>query len=135
MRTKPTLELADAAPISRACAEAARDAGANVSIAIVDEAGVLLSFQRLDGAKAHTAELAIRKARTAAVLGVSTSQLEMMAREGRLQSAELIALAGGVPVIHAGQPCGGIGVSGSTSEIDERIAAAGLPKEADRVAS
>jgi glc operon protein GlcG len=126
MRTRSTLELSDANPMMLACKAAAVATGANVSIAIVDDAGVLLSFERFDGAKAHSVELAQRKARTAAMLGVSTAVLETMAREGRLNNSEILALGGGLPVMHAGQCVGAIGVSGSTAQMDNEIAAAGL---------
>jgi uncharacterized protein GlcG (DUF336 family) len=125
MRLKPTIDDDDARPILLACKQLAGELGAAVSIAIVDHAGVLLSFERLQGAKVHTVELAQRKARTAALLSVSTAVLEAMARDGRLQNSEVLALGGGVPVIHAGECAGAIGVSGGTSEVDDRIATAG----------
>jgi len=126
MRTKPTLEPADAAPIANACADAARALGVAVSIAVADEAGFLVSFTRLDGAKAHTVDLALRKVRTSTMLGLPTAVLETMAREGRLLNNEALALGGGRPVTHAEQCAGAVGLSGSTSEIDDRITAHGL---------
>jgi glc operon protein GlcG len=114
MRMKPTIDVDDAGPILLACKLIAGELGAAVSIAIVDQAGILLSFERLQGAKVHTVELAQRKARTAALLAISTAVLETMARDGRLQNSEVLALAGGVPVIHAGECPGAIGVSGAT---------------------
>jgi glc operon protein GlcG len=126
MRVKTTIDLGDANDILGACKRMAHEVGAPVSIAIVDDAGVLLCFERLERARVHTVELAQRKARTAALLSVSTKVLESMAREGRLQSAEVLAQGGGLPVIYAGECAGGIGVSGSTTEIDDQVAAAGL---------
>jgi glc operon protein GlcG len=126
MRVKSTIDLDDATPMLAACKQKAREVGVAVSIAIVDDAGVLLCFERFEGAKVHTVELAQRKARTAAMLSVSTKVLESMARDGRLQNPEVLALGGGLPVIHAGECAGGIGVSGSTSEKDDEIALAGL---------
>ena len=124
MRIKSTLDLEDANLVMAACRRAA--AACAVSIAVVDDAGVLLSFERTDAAKPHTVDLAQRKARTAAMLGVPTSVLETMAREGRLASGEALALGGGAPITHEGQCVGGVGVSGVTSQIDERIALAGV---------
>jgi glc operon protein GlcG len=125
MRIKSTLDLGDADLVMTACRRAAEQSAVTVSIAVVDDAGVLLCFARLDGAKPHTVELAQRKARTTAMLGVPTSVLEAMARDGRLASGEALAVGGGAPVKHQGQCVGGVGVSGATSEIDERIAVAG----------
>ena len=62
MQTKPTLSLADAHALAAGCLESARSLGVTVSIAIVDEAGKLLHFVRMDEARAYTADLAIRKA-------------------------------------------------------------------------
>ncbi len=126
MRSRSTLELSDANPIMLACKAAAVEAGAKVSIAIVDDAGVLLCFERVNGAVAHTVDLAQRKARTAAMLSVSTSILEAMSKDKPLVSTEIIAAGGGVPVMHAGQCAGGVGVSGGSSEMDHKIASAGL---------
>jgi|HubBroStandDraft_4_1064222.scaffolds.fasta_scaffold47378_3 glc operon protein GlcG len=125
MRMKPSLELIDAEAIAVACKAAAQHAGARVAIAVVDEAGGLLHFQRLDGAKAHTADLAHRKARTAAALGLATSILEQMASAGRLPATDVLASGGGLPILKEGQCAGAVGVSGATSDIDEQIAAAG----------
>ena len=76
--------------------------------------------------KAHAADLAHRKARTAAALGLSTAILEQMASEGRLPATDVLALGGGLPLLRDGHCAGAIGVSGATSEVDEAIAAAGV---------
>lgn len=126
MRMKPSLEFTDAEAIGLACRAAAERTRAPVAIAVVDEAGGLLHLQRLDGAKAHAADLAHRKARTAAALGLPTAVLEQMAKEGRLQGTDVLALGGGLPVMLDGQCAGAVGVSGMTSVLDEKIAAAGV---------
>ena len=67
MRTKHCLSLADVKKMLAACeAEAAKNKWA-VSIAIVDDGGYLLALQRMDGASAITAEVALGKARTSAL--------------------------------------------------------------------
>src|SRR5579871_6645239 len=113
MRMKPTLELTDAEAIVAGCRSAAVDLAASTAIAVVDEAGVLLQLVRLPGAKPHTVDFAVRKARTAALLGLSTTVLEQMAREGRQMGGDTLALGGGLPVLAQGQCAGGVGVSGS----------------------
>jgi glc operon protein GlcG len=125
MRMKPSLELVDAEAIALACRGAAERAGAHVAIAVVDDAGGLLHLLRLDGAKAHASDLAHRKARTAAALGLSTAILEQMAAAGRLPATDVLPLGGGLPVVREGQCAGAVGVSGATSDIDGEIAAAG----------
>jgi uncharacterized protein GlcG (DUF336 family) len=126
MRTKPTLEHTDALAIAERCRAAAAERDARVSVAVVDEAGALVAFERLDGARAYSVDLAIRKARTAAAIGVPTRVLEAMAKAGQLQgSPEVLALAGGLPVMADGVCAGAVGVSGSTGETDDAIARAG----------
>ena len=85
MRTKPTLGFSDAHAIVTGCLESARSLGVNVSIAVVDEAGKLIHFTRMDEARAYTADLAIRKAQSSAGIGVPTSMLEALAKERPMQ--------------------------------------------------
>ena len=125
MRSRNSLTLDDAAAILGAATAHARTIGWNVSIAIADDAGSPLAFQRMDGARAYTADLASRKARVSAMVGAPTSLIEAMAKD-RPQSPEMVAGAGGLPAI-SGQECvGAIGVSGAKPEEDEAIARAGL---------
>ncbi|MBW8816273.1 MAG: heme-binding protein [Caulobacterales bacterium] len=127
MRLKPTLEFADADIAAEACRRKALELGAPVTIAVVDEAGQLLSLQRLDGARGYSVDLAHRKARTAAAIGLPTSVLEQRVREGLMSPGpDVLALGGGLPILHEGQCAGAIGVSGSTSDVDDQVAAAGL---------
>ena len=124
MRLIPTLDSSDAAVAREAAVRAASERGLAACIAVVDSSGVLLALHRSDGAKAHSVDFATRKARTSALLGLDTTVLERMAKEGRSLSAEALALAGGVAVICEGQCAGAIGVSGGSSDVDHEIAAA-----------
>jgi glc operon protein GlcG len=126
MRMKPTLCFDDAQMLALACLEAARKCQASVCIAIVDEAGSLLHLIRMDGARGYAVELATRKARTAAGIGVSTEVIENLHGDKPMQSREFIALRGGVPILHDGACAGAVGVSGAKPEIDVLIASAGI---------
>jgi glc operon protein GlcG len=126
MRTKFSLPFEDAQTVATACLEAARHHEVEVSIAVVDDAGVLLHFSRMDGARAYTVEIASQKARTSASVGVPTSVIEAMYRERPAPSRESNVGRGGVPVPYQGQCAGAVGVSGATPEIDEIIAQAGV---------
>jgi glc operon protein GlcG len=123
MQTKPTLTSLDAKTVAAGCLEAARRHDACVSIAVVDEAGKLLHFERMDDARGYTGDLAIRKAQTSAAVGVPTSVIEALAKERPMQ--DFIALRGGIPVFHDGKCAGAVGISGAKPEIDEAIAMAG----------
>lgn len=99
-----------------------------VSIAVVDDAGQLLAFLRMDGASPASAEMAIAKAKTAATGRRSTATYESMLNDGRTSLATapgLTCTEGGVPLQHAGEWLGAIGVSGVSSDRDAAIAMAG----------
>jgi glc operon protein GlcG len=126
MHARFSLSFEDARMVATACLEAARQQDAQVSVAVVDDAGILLHFSRMDGARAYTVELASQKARSSASVGVPTSVIEAMVRERPSPSRESKVGRGGVPVLHKGQCAGAIGVSGAKPEIDEIIAQAGI---------
>lgn len=130
MKTKSVLEFADVKAIAAAAeAEALKNNWA-VSIAIVDDGGHLLWFQRLDGAAPISSHIAPGKARTAAVGRRETKIYEDMINGGRvsfLSAPDLNAmLEGGVPILKDGQCLGAVGVSGVKSSEDAQIAKAGI---------
>ncbi len=130
MKTKSVLEFADVKAIAAAAeAEALKNNWA-VSIAIVDDGGHLLSFQRLDGAAPISAHIAPGKARTAAMGRRESKVYEDMINGGRVSflSAPNLEgmLEGGVPILKDGQCLGAVGVSGVKSNEDAQIAKAGI---------
>ncbi|MDZ7779772.1 MAG: heme-binding protein [Gemmatimonadota bacterium] len=120
----------DAARTMMAAAEA--EANRNdwpVAIAIVDAAGELILFQKLDGTQAASIDIAIDKARTAARLKRPTKALEDAISSGRTALAAvdgILPLQGGVPITVGGEVIGAVGVSGVTSQQDEQVAEAGV---------
>jgi len=126
--TKRVLTL-DAARRAAAAAEAeARRNTWAVSIAVVDDSGQLLLFQRMDGAKLVATDIAIRKARTAVYFQAPTKDLEAEVAAGRtalLPIEGFMPLEGGVPIVVSGQIVGAIGVSGVTGAQDAQCALAG----------
>ncbi|MES2584488.1 MAG: heme-binding protein [Pseudomonadota bacterium] len=130
MKTKSVLDFADIKTIAAAAeAEALKNNWA-VSIAIVDDGGHLLWFQRLDGAAPISSHIAPSKARTAAVGRRETKIYEDMINGGRvsfLSAPDLSGmLEGGVPIVKDGQCLGAVGVSGVKSSEDAQIAMAGI---------
>lgn len=124
------LEFADVQKIAHAAAAEAQRNGWAVSIAIVDEGGHLLHFQRLDGAAAMSSHMAPAKAHTAAVARRPSKVYEELINGGRYSflSAPLLEgmLEGGVPILKDGQCLGAVGVSGVKSQEDAQIAQAGI---------
>lgn len=113
-----------------AAAHAAAQGAPGGSIAIVDPGGHLLHFVRLDGSFAASANVAIGKARTAALFRKSTGEFEEIINRGRFTMTALppdfTPLQGGIPLLHEGHVVGAIGVSGAKSaQQDEDIAKAG----------
>lgn len=130
MQNKFFLELSDVKTIAAAAeAEAVKNHWA-VSIAIVDDGGHLLWFQRLDGAAPISAHIAPAKAHTAALGRRESKVYEDVINSGRFSflSAPLLEglLEGGVPIVKDGQIIGAVGVSGVKSNEDAQIAKAGI---------
>lgn len=101
----------------------------NVAIAIVDAAGQLILFHRLDGVQPVSLDIALEKARTAARFRRPTKALQDALEGGRtalLALDGMLPLEGGIPAVVDGQVIGAIGVSGVTSQQDAQIAQAGL---------
>lgn len=119
----------DGAKKIMAAAEAeARKNSWTVAIAVVDEAGNLIAFQKLDDTQVGSVDIAIGKARTAARMKRPTKALEDAVAGGRtvmLAVEGLVPLEGGVPVTVDGRIIGAVGVSGVTSQQDAQVAQAG----------
>jgi len=130
MKTKSILEAADVKAIANAAENEALSNKWAVSIAIVDDGGHLLWFQRLDGAAPVSAHIAPAKAHAAAVGRRETKIYEDLINNGRFSflSAPFIQgmLEGGLPIVKEGQTIGAIGVSGVKSSEDAQIAKAGM---------
>lgn len=127
MRTKHALTAADAAAIITAAKTEAAKNQWNVSIAVVDDAGFLLHLERMDGAGLQSPEVALLKAKSAALGKTPTRNLETVAKDrpGTLLFPGRLPVIGGVPLLYQGQCVGGVGVSGVTSDQDEVVAIAG----------
>jgi glc operon protein GlcG len=91
---------------------------------VVDPAGDLLAFQRMDGVRPASADLAIEKARTAARLRRPTAEREDAINKGRTAfvTAGIAALRGGMPIRVNGEVVGAVGVAGLSKETDVGIA-------------
>ena len=118
------LDQAGAEMVLKAARESAEQRNAPSAIAVVDPAGDLLAFQRMDGVRPASAELAIEKARTAARLRRPTAEIESSINQGRAAfvTANIPALRGGAPIRLHGQVVGAVGIAGLSKETDNDIA-------------
>src|SRR5688500_14732415 len=121
---------ADAA--KKAAAPAIAEARKNqwtMAIAIVDTAGDLVYFERMDDTQVGSVDVAIAKARTAARFKRATKQLQDTVAAGgeglrMLGLPGAVPIEGGLPLVVGGKIVGAIGASGGTSAQDGVVAAA-----------
>jgi glc operon protein GlcG len=123
------INLESARKIATVALGEARKNNWNMAIAIVDPAGELVYFEKLDGTQAASVNIAIDKARSSArfkrptkalqdVLATGGAGLRMLALDGA------VPVEGGVPILMDAKIVGAIGVSGGTSQQDGEVATA-----------
>jgi uncharacterized protein GlcG (DUF336 family) len=112
-----------------AVAEAKKNGWA-MAIAIVDIAGELVYFERMDDTQIGSVNIAQDKARSAARFKRPTKSFQDTLAAGgeglrilALQGA--VPVDGGIPLVVGGKVVGAIGASGGTSAQDGQVAAAG----------
>jgi len=118
-------KLAAAAAIAEA-----RKNNWKMAIAIVDTGGYLVYFEKMQDTQTGSVELAIEKAKTAALFRRPTKVFQDGVAGGGeglrlLRLTGAIPIDGGVPIIEAGKLIGAIGVSGGSGEQDGTVAKAG----------
>ena len=129
MKARSELTLEDCRRIAAAAQAEARRNSWNVAIAILDDGGHLLHFERMDGATPANAGIAVEKGRTAALSRRSSGTWEEIVKGGRtamLKMPGILPVQGGLPILVGGTCIGAVGVSGVQSQQDEQIAQAGI---------
>lgn len=111
---------------SAAIAEARKN-NWTMAIAIVDPGGTLVYFERMDNTQNGSSNVAIDKARSAALFKRPTKAFQDGVAAGG-EGLRLLALQGavpidgGIPIIVGGRIVGAIGASGGTSAQDGQVA-------------
>lgn len=125
-----TLEQAEKA--IAAAKEKAGQIGTKMNISIVDAGANILAFARMDGAWLGSADISLKKAKTARFFDMNSGEIGKLSQPGgSLYNIEhsnggLITFPGGIPLKNeAGEIIGAIGVSGDTVENDHTVAEAG----------
>jgi uncharacterized protein GlcG (DUF336 family) len=114
------------------------ECGSKTSVAVVDRAGRLRVFLQGDGAAPHNLELARRKAYTARTFQQTSADWAKKTETtlaGQRMLADVIPLAGGVPIKVGEETIGGVGLSGAPmgGAQEEACAKAGIAKVADQL--
>jgi uncharacterized protein GlcG (DUF336 family) len=129
----PNISATAAIEVMHAAVTAATKIGVPSAVAVVDSAGHLIAFTRMDGAAPQAIQIAQDKAYTAAGFGLATGEWhEMMNNDAPLAAgapsgiARLVAFGGGLPIVVDGAVIGAIGVSGGHWSQDHAVAEAGL---------
>jgi uncharacterized protein GlcG (DUF336 family) len=112
-----------------AIAEAKKN-GWTVAVSIVDTAGDLVYFEKMDGTQTGSVNVSIEKGRTAALFKRPTKSFQDTVAAGGdglriLGLPGAVPVEGGVPLLMDGKIIGAIGVSGATSAQDGQCAQAG----------
>jgi uncharacterized protein GlcG (DUF336 family) len=126
----PNINVETAKKLAAPAIAEARKNNWNMAIAIVDTAGDLVYFEKMDDTQAGSVQIAQSKARSAArfkrptkafqdALAAGGEGLRLLALEGA------VPVEGGVPLVSGGKIVGAIGASGGTSQQDGVVAQAG----------
>ena len=114
--------------VSAALAEARANNWA-MAAALVDPAGILVYFEKIDDTQHASPRIAIDKAKSAALFKRPTKTFQDSVERGgiglrvtKLRGA--VPVEGGVPLVINGQIVGGLGISGGTAEQDGQCAKA-----------
>ena len=128
-----SLSLGMAKTIAEATLAECKAKGYSTSAVVVDRAGQVLVLLRDEQATSQMAEMARRKAYTARMFRVPTVEFQKRTQEDPSRAAQrdlvdILALSGGVPIQVGNDTIGAVGSAGSTLEVDDGCARAGIAK-------
>ncbi len=125
------IQLADARRIIAAAEKKAEELGQPMNIAIVDEGGNLLAFERMENAWRGSIDISINKAFTSRAFDITTKDLGNNSQPGQQffgihasNGGRIMIFAGGIPLKKDGKVVGAVGISGGSGEQDHAVAEA-----------
>ncbi|HKS81889.1 MAG TPA: heme-binding protein [Candidatus Acidoferrales bacterium] len=124
----PSINLEKAKKVVAPAAAEARKNGWNLAFAVVDTGGNLVYFEKMDDTQIGSINVAIEKARSAALFKRPTKVFEDALKGGAtpvLRVEGAVPVEGGIPIVIDGKIVGAIGASGATSAQDGECAKAG----------
>ena len=127
------LSIEDARILIDGAREKAQEIGVPMCIAVTDDSGNLIAFERMNGGKAHSIEVAQDKAFTAGAARKATHEYNAVNTPGNLAfgihteaGGHISTVGGGLPVVIEGDCVGGIGASSGSPQQDMEVSQAGL---------
>ncbi len=125
------IQLADARRIIAAAEKKAQELGQPMNVAVVDEGGNLLAFERMENAWRGSIDISINKAFTSRAFDITTRDLGNNSQPGQQffgihasNHGRIMIFAGGIPLKQAGKVVGAVGISGGSGEQDHAVAEA-----------
>jgi uncharacterized protein GlcG (DUF336 family) len=126
------IKLADARRIIAAAEKKAEEIKQPMNIAVVDEGGNLIAFERMENAWIGSIDIAQKKAWTSRAFDITTQDLGANSQSGdqffgihASNNGKVMIFAGGIPLKKDGKVVGAIGVSGGSGVQDHSVAEAG----------
>ena len=133
MLTVNRLDVDEAQILIEGAAAKAREIGIPMCIAVTDESGHLIKFERMNGGKISSISIAIDKAATGAIARNGTHVYNQLCVPGSptfgihiTNGGHFSIIGGGLPVFVDGAIVGGVGLSSSTAEQDRVCAEAAI---------
>ena len=126
-----TITFTEAVKRTEAGLTKAHEMGVAMNVAVVDPAGHLVYFARMEGAWLGSIDIALKKAKTSALFPLPSAAIGAMSQPGgpiygiEHSNDGLITFGGGLPLTdEAGNVIGAVGVSGGMVDQDVAVAAA-----------
>jgi len=133
MLTVNRLDVDEAQILIEGAAAKAREMGVPMCIAVTDESGHLIKFERMNGGKISSISIAIDKAATGAIARNGTHVYNQLCVPGSptfgihiTNGGHFSIIGGGLPVHVDGAIVGGVGLSSGTAEQDRICAEAAI---------
>ena len=125
--------IEDARILIQGARQKATQIGVPMCIAVTDDSGNLIAFERMNGGKAHSVDVSIDKAYTAGSARKATHEYNAANVPGNLafgihteSGGRISTVGGGLPVFIDDQCVGGIGASSGSPQQDMEVSQAGL---------
>ena len=127
--------IEDARILIEGARQKAAQIGVPMCIAVTDDSGNLIAFERMNGGKAHSVHVSIDKASTAGSARKATHEYNAANVPGNLafgihteSGGRISTVGGGLPVFIDDQCVGGIGASSGSPQQDMEVSQAGLDR-------